>query len=178
MFVFDSLNNDAVFGASPLDQFHADDADDPRFLEPLPVDVLFSGHAEPGTVLVVTLYDESGAAIGQQITVTDTGGNWVANFGGTVISGQPHAITIEQQPASVNGSTQGGFNLRTYFSPALNAQLFFSYPADAEAVFARLPGNMLDSLAAANREPLGLGWNNTNSYEFLASSSTTTQTVN
>ena len=91
---------------------------------------------------------------------------------------QPHGITIQQQPGSQNASTEGGFNLRTYFSPALHAQLFFTYQPDAEAIFSRLPSDVLNSLSAANRDPLALGWNESNSYEFLASSSTTTQSVN
>lgn len=178
VFVFDSLNNDAVTDDSPLAAFFADGEQDNRFLQPLPVDVLFTGHAEPHTVLVITLYDDKGGAIGQQVAVTDSGGNWVANFGGTILSGQPHAITIAQQPGATDGSTPGSFNLRTYFSPALGAQLFFSYVPDAEAIFSRLPGALLESLSAANENPLSLGWNKTNNYEFLASSSTTTQSVN
>lgn len=178
VFVFDSLQDESLFGGSPLDEFFADDAEQSRFAEPLPVDALFSGHAEPHTVLVITLYDANGASIGQQITVTDSGGNWVANFGGTVISGQPHAISIEQQSSALNGSTTGGFNLRTYFSPALHSQLFFSYRADGESIESQTPATVLESMSQANRNPLALGWNDTNSYEFLASSSTTTQYIN
>ncbi|MEQ8662533.1 MAG: DUF11 domain-containing protein, partial [Gammaproteobacteria bacterium] len=178
VFAFDALRDEAHGPRSPFEDFFARDADSQRWLEPLPLDALFTGHAEPNTVLVVTLIDARGETLAQQMVLTDTGGNWVANFAGSVLTSQPHAISIGQQTSSINESTTGGFNLRTYFSPALHGQLFFAWQPNVEAVFARTAGGVLEGLAAANRDPLGLGGEGMPSYEFIASSSTTTQTVN
>ena len=178
VFVYDGLRNEAMGVRSPLDDFFARDHDETRWLEPLPVDALFTGHAEPHTTLVITLIDQQGASIAQQVVVTDTGGNWVANFGGTVLTSQPHAISITQQTASENASTPGGFNLRTYFSPALQGQLFFVYQPSVETVSANQAGATLEAMAGVNRDPLAVGWEDAPSYEFFASSSTTTQYVN
>jgi uncharacterized repeat protein (TIGR01451 family) len=178
IFAFDSLRNEAATFHSPFDDFFKRDADTTQWLEPLPVDALFTGHPEPHTVLVITLTDEFGAALGQQIVMADTGGNWVANFAGTVLNSQPHAISISQQAPANSDSTAGGFNLRTYFSPALHGQLFFAYQPSITTAFANQSGDVLAAMSAGNHNPLGLATSDSEPYEFFASSSTTTQYIN
>lgn len=176
-FVFDALRNEAFLDDPDDDPFaKLDDID--HELDPLPIDALFSGHSEPGMTLIVTLLDEFGASIGFQTVTADSAGNWVANFGGTILTTQPHSMTVEQQESVINGSSAGGFNLRTYFSPATSSPVFFSYVPNEESAFANMAANILEVAGQANRSPLNLGWDNSSSYEFLASSSTTTQFTN
>lgn len=175
LFVFDSLRDD-----SDEDQ----DAETVlrRYLQereyttpPLPVAPLFSGATEPGTVLEISLFDENGSVIAIQSVTGDTGGNWVASFANVVIVDHPHSMQIDQVGSPNNDSTQAGFNLRTYFSPALHGQVFFSQKPSVEGVLGRTPAVVMSSLHLAMNHPLIIGWNDTYAYEFLTSSTTPSQ---
>ena len=86
----------------------------------LPLAPIYSGEAEPGSTLVITLYNTKGEIIGTQTVIVDAGGNWMANFPSTVIRDYPNSVHIAQSNAFYSLSDPHGFNLRTYFSPALN----------------------------------------------------------
>jgi fimbrial isopeptide formation D2 family protein/uncharacterized repeat protein (TIGR01451 family) len=52
---------------------------DERFVERLPrIDGIYSGTAQPGTRLMLTLVDAGGAPAGTAAVTADTGGNWIA----------------------------------------------------------------------------------------------------
>ncbi|VAX09906.1 internalin, putative, partial [hydrothermal vent metagenome] len=174
-FVFDSIRNDAE-----------EDDDNKlsliRFLEEreytlptMPVAPIFSGTTEPGTTITITMFDEAGSILGTQTVIGDTGGNWLTSFPNVVIYDHPYSIQMTQSISSANDSTATGFNLRTYFSPALNHQIFFSHHPSIEAVFGNSPSVMTHSLHEGLNNPLMMGWDNTYAYEFLAASATTTQ---
>ena len=172
IFVFDASHNDA-------DQ---DDEDNFFYrkdrlvtLPPLPIFPIFSGATEPGTTLNFKLYNEAGAEIGSQTVMADTGGNWLANFPGNIMFDQPHSMRVEQTASIVSIDGASGFNLRTYFSPAMNEQLFFSHAYTPETVFSNTATASLQAIHQGLNNPFNLGGGDFYAYEYLSSSSTTTQ---
>ena len=172
IFVFDASHNDA-------DQ---DDEDNFFYrkdrlvtLPPLPIFPIFSGATEPGTTLNFKLYNEAGAEIGSQTVMADTGGNWLANFPGNIMFDQPHSMRVEQTASVVSIDGASGFNLRTYFSPAMNEQLFFSHAYTPETVFSNTASASLQAIHQGLNNPFNLGGGDFYAYEYLSSSSTTTQ---
>ncbi len=176
LFVYDSVRN-------PLD--NALDQQDDDFhkrldklqytLPPLPVSPLYSGWAEPGSTLDLKMYDQHGNLIGSQAVMADTGGNWVASFPSVIVTDRPYAIDISQTQSVQNAHAMAGFNLRTYFSPALHAQMFWSHHATPASVLAYQPANVLDAMLAQDSHPLGMDWNASYNYEYLAASGTPSQ---
>lgn len=123
LFAFDSFHN-----------FFSDDEDEPLpGLSPphemrdalLPLAPIYSGEADPGATLVVTLHNARGEQIGTQTVTADAGGNWMATFPSTIVKDVPNSVSIRQLSASYSLGDTVGHNLRTYFSPALNPGHFF-----------------------------------------------------
>jgi len=91
----------------------------------LPLQPIYSGEADPGSTLLIELFNSRGAPIGSQTVVTDTGGNWLATFPSTILKDAPNTARITQLAASYSLSDPWGHNLRTYFTPAINTGHFF-----------------------------------------------------
>ncbi|HID03679.1 MAG TPA: hypothetical protein EYP18_10800, partial [Desulfobacterales bacterium] len=145
--------------------------DETPWLEPiLPVSPIYTGHAEPGTTLSFILHDAMGNEIGHQSVMADTAGNWLASFPGSLMFDQPHHMVIEQTSSTYNASSDGFFNMRTYFSPNFTSMVFSSTRLDVEAVFAQLPSTVMESMHGSNLNTLNLEWNDFNGYEFFAPS--------
>ncbi|MCP5150578.1 MAG: hypothetical protein H6982_07460 [Chromatiales bacterium] len=171
VFVFDAIRNAAFDGGDGDDEALRAYLQQREWARPpLPVAPLYSGAAEPGTVLSITLLDHTGAPIGTQTVVTDAGGNWMASFASVVVSDHPHAVTVEQITSPVNGSTESAFNLRTYFSPAVHSQFFVSEHPGVAEVLGRMPSATMAALESSLESPLPLGWSEAYAYEFLAAS--------
>ena len=176
LFVYDSVRN-------PLDNALDQEDDDlharldklQHTLPPLPVSPLYSGWAEPGSTLDLKMYDQHGNLIGSQAVMADTGGNWVASFPSVIVTDRPYAIDISQTQSVQNMHAMAGFNLRTYFSPALHAQMFWSHHATPASVLAYQPAHVLESMLAQDSNPLAMDWNSSYSYEYLAASGTPAQ---
>jgi len=139
-------------------------------LPPVPVAPIYTGHAEPGTTLSLTLYDTEGNPVGYQSIMADAAGNWLASFPGSILSDLPHHMAIEQTIASYNTSTNGFFNTRTYFNPSFANMIFASTRLDVETVFAYLPTTVLNSMHINDSNGLTLHWNDFTGYEFLSPS--------
>ena len=118
---------------------------------------LYSGQADPGTVLRILLQDDNGNVIGTQTTMADAGGNWLATFPGTVLFDEPHIINIEQTKATWhNDNRDHGFNLRTYFAPAINPSHIQSEVLTIDAVAGRrLAPVAADSMQNNHEYPQG-----------------------
>ncbi len=141
------------------------------WLEPiLPVSPIYSGLAEPGTTLNFVLYDALGNEIANQTVMADTAGNWLASFPGVLMFDQPHHMVIEQTSSTYNASSDGFFNMRTYYNPNFNSMAFSSTRLDVAAVFAHLPSTVMESMHASNMSTLNLGWDDFNGYEFFTPS--------
>ena len=176
VFVYDSISN-------PLD--NALDAEDDAFharldalvhtLPPLPVAPLYSGWAEPGTTLDIRMFDQQGNVIGSQAVMADTGGNWVATFPSVVVKDRPYSITVTQVQSVHNLHELAGFNFRTYFSPAIHAQVFWDRQATPSSVLAYAPSNIIAAMAGHDSDPLGTSWDRSYGYEYLAASGTPAQ---
>ena len=123
-FAFDTFNNFSApanrFGLSPerqgIDVFRG---------PLLPLAPIYSGEADPGSTLVLTLYNANGENIGTQSVIADSGGNWMVNFPSSTIRDYPNSVQVSQSSAFYSLSDPHGHNMRTYFSPALSAGHFF-----------------------------------------------------
>ncbi|HAH07288.1 MAG TPA: hypothetical protein DCM05_12330, partial [Elusimicrobia bacterium] len=133
----------------------------------LPLAPVFSGEASPGTVLMLTLYNERGAQIGFQCVVADTGGNWMASFPSAVVTDFPETIRIVQTSGGTD-MADGSFNFRPYFVPALQSGHFFTENLSPNAVFASRAEQVMNSLEGAMRHPISFGLEKY-TYEFLCS---------
>jgi uncharacterized repeat protein (TIGR01451 family) len=138
-------------------------------VQPVPVDPIFSGLAEPGTTLVVRIYDQNNVEIGRRQVVADAAGNWLVSFPDKIIWKNPHRMTVEQVGSVHGGIEDTGFNMRRYFHPALHHSLFFQEHTTINSVFREAPYTVLVSMHEANSNPLGFDWT-ANPYEFAASS--------
>jgi len=151
-FAFDSVNNFASFSQPRIADYGLHGTD--IYREPLlPLAPIYSGEADPGSTLVLTLYNTNGDIIGSQTVVVDAGGNWMANFPSTVIRDYPNGVQITQSSVFYSLSDQHGYNLRTYFSPALSAGHFMFQ--ELRTIFAGGPTPLLGNLGLRN--PLSLG---------------------
>ncbi len=144
-------------------------------LPPLPISPVFSGSVAPGTTMTVIMFDDHGSEVGTQTVMADTGGNWLASFPNTILWKAPHSIQIKQQVALYNQDEMSVYDMRTYFTPAITSQLFVSTPVSVQTVMAHSPIKMIQALHRAFEKPLALNWDDFSSYQFQASSSTTTQ---
>jgi len=119
----------------------------------LPLAPIYSGEADPGSTLVVALYNAKGERIGSQTVMVDAGGNWLVSFPSTTVRDTPQSVQITQLSAAYSLGDSFGHNLRTYFSPALNPGHFFESVINA-GLDAR-PAPLLEGLGLEN--PLQLG---------------------
>lgn len=152
--------------------------DDSVFQEPLlPVSPMYTGHAEPGTTLYINLTDAQGNLVGSQLVMADTGGNWLANFSGTLLYDMPHNIDIQQDLSLYNASSAGGFNLRTYFMPAISMSPFTMSQLTLESIFATRPFAILETLGEHYNQGANLAWNDFYDYEYKAVSTNPAQST-
>jgi len=91
----------------------------------LPLMPIYSGSADPGATLVISLYNARGEQIGVQTVIADAGGNWLAAFASSSTRDIPNSVQITQIAAPVSAGESWGHNLRTNYSPALNPGQFF-----------------------------------------------------
>jgi hypothetical protein len=135
---------------------------------------LYSGTADPGTTLEVSIYDPRGNLIGQETTVADAAGNWMASFFRTPIRPEPHSVVIRQTYTAQSPAAQAGYNLRTYFSPALHGGTYISEWLTVENVTGKgEPANAVWNLFQASLHPIPMGWD-MYGYKLLATSATAT----
>jgi uncharacterized repeat protein (TIGR01451 family) len=119
----------------------------------LPLAPVYSGEADPGSTLVLTLYNTKGEIIGTQTVVADAGGNWLASFPSTTVRDYPNSVQITQSSAFYSLADPHGHNLRTYYSPALNAGHFMF--SELRMISEGGPAPLLGDLGVRN--PLRLG---------------------
>jgi uncharacterized repeat protein (TIGR01451 family) len=156
VFAFDSFNNFSIADPSIHDQGSRPIE---RVLQPLPVDPIFSGLAEPGTTLSLKIYDDEGNVVGERQVVADSGGNWLATFPNTVIWKHPHRMDVEQTaPIQTDVQQLDGFNMRRYYHPASHHSLFFTERDTVSSVMRNSAYETIDSMHEANNHPLTVGW--------------------
>ena len=134
----------------------------PRFFQPL-----FSGTAAPGSMLSGDLYDARNDHIGSMTVPGDAGGNWMANFPGTNIDLMPHSLVLRQSFPNHNALADAGYNLRTYFQPAIMGGMYMSEYLTVENVLgSRSVEVSMNALYHASLSPIVMGWH-AYPYEFL-----------
>jgi uncharacterized repeat protein (TIGR01451 family)/fimbrial isopeptide formation D2 family protein len=174
VYAFDGVRDEVFDNNQEEDEFR--NRVDERFQDPLNITTFYSGWTEPGSTLKFKIFDENGNELGEQVVVADTAGNWVANFANVYITDEPHNMTVAENQPIYNSSTEGSFNLRTYFAPAHHGQVFFLHTPTVDSVFSNTAENVMQSIHHSLTNPIQLGWSDTYGYEALTSSSTTTQT--
>ncbi|MGB8166059.1 MAG: Calx-beta domain-containing protein [Chthoniobacteraceae bacterium] len=120
VFAFDTFHNFADEGLRQLGELARTSSIDPAPDAILPLVPIYSGEADPGATLVISLYNARGEQIGSQTVVVDSGGNWLATFASTNTRDIPNSVKITALSAPYSFGDSTGHNLRTYFSPALN----------------------------------------------------------
>jgi hypothetical protein len=100
----------------------------------LPLMPIYSGSADPGATLVISLYNARGEQIGVQTVIADAGGNWLAAFASSSTRDIPNSVQIAQIAAPMNATEAWGHNLRTNYSPALNPGQFFFQSAQGSTL--------------------------------------------
>lgn len=136
---------------------------------------LFTGTAEPGSTLLVEVYDRYGNLVGSESTLVDAGGNWSTNFFNTYVTIDPYTIILRQTYAGHSPLYDAGYNLRMYFQPAIMGGSFASEHLTVENVLGnRAASRSLNALYAAGVYPLLLGWN-AYAFEFLSAAPTSAQ---
>jgi hypothetical protein len=179
-FIYDPLFQSYVEGGErrDVDEFIEMRPEKSVFQEPLlPVSPIYTGHAEPGTTLRINLTDAQGNFVGTQLVMADTGGNWLANFAGSLMYNMPHDIEIQQDLSLYNASTAGGFNLRTYFMPAFSDSPFTSLQLSVDSIFATRPFAILETLGQHYNQSSGLAWDDHYDYEYIAVSTNPSQST-
>ena len=133
-----------------------------RALPRVPVDPMFSGTAEPGTLLTARVYDADGRLVAERQVMADTAGNWLMSFPGTVFYEQPQKMEFSRTAAV--GSTGAGVNeadaqfaLRRFFHPVTHATLFFTENPTIGGALGGAAGQRLEAAHRANQNPLGTG---------------------
>jgi len=153
IFAFDAFNN-----------FAFDDDDEPLpTLGPidiwrpalLPLQPIYSGEADPGSTLIVSLYNANGVHLSSQTVIVDAGGNWLANFASVTMRDTPSDVRITQMNAPYSFGESSGNNLRTYYAPAaLNPGHFLSQRSGGGLTSESAP--LLAGLDISR--PIGLGF--------------------
>ncbi|HEV7403125.1 MAG TPA: SdrD B-like domain-containing protein [Chthoniobacteraceae bacterium] len=121
----------------------------------LPLAPIYSGEADPGSTLVIELYNANGDRIGEQTVVVDAGGNWLVTFPSSHLKDYPSGVRITEYAAPYASPTTSGRNLRNFFAPALNAGQFAFGGQDSTPLDPRATAPLLSGLNLAN--PLELG---------------------
>ena len=154
-YAYDSFHQFTIGGIDLRAATLAPDA--PRTFERaplLPLMPIYSGEADPGATLVVTVYNARGESIGAQTVVVDAGGNWMATFPSMTLHDYPSHVQITEVPAPYSLPDGAGHNLRTYFSPAINPGHFFTEAQGRDMLSGR-SAPLLSGLGLEN--PLQLG---------------------
>ena len=141
-----------------------------NLLPPVPISPIFSGIAEPGTTLTLTIYDSERNPVGYQTVIADQSGNWLSNFAGSLLLDTTHQTEIQQTASSMDNSTLGLYNLRTYYNPTMIGLNFSTTRLDAEAIFASTAENVVRSIHQWNNSLLDLDWDQFTGYEFFSPS--------
>ena len=142
--------------------------EEPIGIEPiLPLMPLYSGHAEPGSTIVMEIRNVVGSVIGTETVVADAGGNWLAKFASSTVYDTPTSVSQTVTRASYSTSQDDDFNFRTNFSPAINPSHFFTQPLDVDGVFSESDPALLETINSSLNESQSDDWNGFN-YEFLA----------
>jgi hypothetical protein len=137
-------------------------------IEPmLPIMPMYSGHAEPGSTIVVEIRNIHGVTIGTETVMADAGGNWLAKFASNVVYDTPTKVSYTVTRPTYSEGSENAFNMRTFFSPAINPSHFFTEKYDVNAVLSEAAANRMEIMQKANEGSQSFDWNSFN-YEFLS----------
>ncbi len=128
-----------------------------------------SGLVQPGSNVVLEVYNAQGLQIATAQTVADTGGNWVVTFQTASINEEPHRIVMRQTAAIHNTSDTTGYNFRTYFGPAYNTGTQYTSELTQQEVFTLRSAQAVLQIHRSSGSIIQLNWNMFQ-YEFISTS--------
>jgi uncharacterized repeat protein (TIGR01451 family) len=132
-----------------------------QFLAPEPI---FSGAARPGTQIVGRIYDGAGRLLGEEIAITDVGGNWMMQFHHSQHHQQTRIEFVEVAGQADSFAGQGGdgfgyLGIDRLDNEYASLEPWTSFDNGSEFT-ASLRPSVRQSLASSHRHatrPLGLG---------------------
>ncbi|MDF1816524.1 MAG: DUF11 domain-containing protein, partial [Verrucomicrobiales bacterium] len=126
-----------------------------------------SGLVQPGSTVVLDVYNKQGQRIASSQTLADTGGNWVVTFRTATINEEPHKIVMHQYAAIHNHSDSTGYNFRTYFGPAYNTGTQYVSELSQKEIFTIRSAESVEKIVEASGSVIQLNWNSFE-YEFYS----------
>lgn len=129
---------------------------------------MLSGHAEPGSKVVLSLYNHRGELVSTSTVLVGSGGNWTVGFAGVEVNGP---ITIESAVtagdfAAFNGDDN--FNYRTNYISGMAGGYFQSRLLGIDDAFSALSYERMAAMEANEGDAEEIeGWKK-NNYEFLS----------
>ena len=131
-----------------------------------------SGLVQPGSTVVLEVYNQQGQLIGSSQTVADSGGNWVITFQSATIDEAPHTIVMRQTAAVHNASDTTGYNFRTYFGPTYNSGTYYTSELTQQDIFTLRSAQQVLQVYNSSESIIQLCWNSYR-YEFASQSGLT-----
>ncbi|MEO0413947.1 MAG: VCBS domain-containing protein, partial [Verrucomicrobiota bacterium] len=128
--VVENSEVDTNFGSGILQGFRyaerlslVEEEVEPEAMPILTVSPMYSGTAEPGTVVTVKVLGSNGESLsnGAMSVVADMSGNWLAIFPDLELPDQHHYVVVEQTaPTWQTDEMRGHRALKAYFAPSIN----------------------------------------------------------
>jgi len=129
---------------------------------------MISGHAEPGSKVVLALYNHRGELVTTSTVLVGSGGNWTVGFAGVEVNGP---ITIQSSVSSSDFAafnSDDNFNFRTNYITGLAGGYFQTRMEGIDDTFSSLAYERLDVMMGEDDEIESVeGWKK-NDYEFLS----------
>lgn len=127
---------------------------------------MLSGHAEPGSKVVLSLYNHRGEFVSSSTVLVGTGGNWTTGFAGVAVDGPITIVSSVTASDFTAFNTDNNFNYRTNYITGLAGGYFQSRELGLEGAFSNLSYERLEVMAP-EVDNANFGWLQ-NDYEFLA----------
>lgn len=128
---------------------------------------LLSGHAEPGSKLVLALYNHQGELLSTSTVLVASGGNWTVGFAGVKVNGPITIVSSVSAGDFTALTTDNNFNFRTNYITGLAGGYFQSRAMNVDSAFSSLAYERMAAMVAEDEKQLTVGWIK-NDYEFLA----------
>lgn len=129
---------------------------------------IISGHAEPGSKIVLTLYNHRGEMITANTVLVGVGGNWTTHFSDVEIDGPITIVSTVNSSDFSALNSETSFNFRTNYVTGLPGGYFQSQGSYSEHPFAQLSYSRFESMSAHHSSSESEDAWLKNDFEFLA----------
>jgi len=126
---------------------------------------VLTGAAEPGSKVVMALYNHRGELVSTVTVLADMGGNWATGFPGVKVDGPITVVSTVSAGDFEAMNTDDSFNFRTNYVTGVPGGFFQSRDNGVSEVFSHLSENRLEAMV--EEDNAGAPWTK-HSYEFLS----------